>query len=246
MLRELRRALPGEDFVYVADSGHCPYGGKPPKEIRARALAIGQFLVDQGSKAIVVACNTASVAALDVLRQRLHLPIVGMEPAVKPAAAATRSGVVGVLATGATLAGERFASLAERYADGVTLLTQPCPGLVERVEEGQLDDAETVRLLRHYLDPLRERGADTLVLGCTHYPFLRRTIADLVGPAVTLIDTGAAVARQTRRVLEAHRLLRGDARPGTVRFFTSGEPDEVAPVIGRLWGEPTSVEPLSV
>ncbi len=246
VLRELRELLPSEDFVYVADSAHCPYGGRPHAEIRDRALAIGRLLVGQGCKALVVACNTASVAALDTLRGCLDVPVVGMEPAVKPAAAATRSGVVGVLATGATLAGERFASLAERYAEGITLLTQACPGLVEQVEAGDLAGPRTVDLLRRYVRPLQERGADTIVLGCTHYPFLRSTLGTIVGPRVTLVDTGAAVARQTRRVLLSHGLDRVDEMPGHVRFLTSGSAAEAVSVISRLWGEPVRVESLSV
>ncbi len=244
VLREIRRLLPSEDLLYVADSGHCPYGGKPPEEIRARAHAIASFLVHRGAKAIVVACNTATVAAIVDLRRRFAIPFVGMEPAVKPAAASTRSGVVGVLATGTTLAGDRFASLVERFANGVTVLTQPCPGLVEQVEAGDLDDGVTLDLLRRYTEPLVSRGADTLVLGCTHYPFLRGSLAVVLGPDVRLIDTGPAVARQLRRVLHGGQLRAPGERRGEVRFFTSATSSE--PVLQRLWPEPVAIEPLTV
>jgi glutamate racemase len=172
-----------------------------------------------------------------------------MEPAVKPAALATRSGVVGVLATRATLRAEGFLQLAERFADGVELLMQPCPGLVEQVEAGELTEASprTLELLRHYLDPLLARGTDTLVLGCTHYPFLRETIARLAGPQVKVVDSGEAVARQTARVLDQAGLRAPADRLGTTRFF-SGAADLEAerPIVERLWGEPVRLERLPV
>lgn len=238
MLREIRALLPAVDLVYVADSAHCPYGAKSEAAIQARARAITRFLVEaQAARAVVVACNTATAAAIDVLRASFdHVPIVGMEPAIKPAAAATRSGVVGVLATGATLGGQRFAGLAERFSDGVELLTQACPGLVAQVEAGDLSSQATFGLVREYIEPLLARGADTLVLGCTHYPFLREAIQDVAGPTVTLIDTGAAVARQLERVL-------ADTRgTGHVAFWSTDL--RVAPVMQRLWGQPADVAPL--
>lgn len=236
VLREIRALLPGADLLYVADSAHCPYGGKSYGEIRTRGMAIGRFLIDQGAQAIVVACNTATAAAIDALRAHYRdMPFVGMEPALKPAVAATRSGVVGVLATGATLGGERFAGLVERYSDGIQLLTQACPGLVEQVEAGDLTSHETRRLLEHYVRPLLARGADTLVLGCTHYPFLRSMLFELFGPHVALIDTGAAVARQTARVVPDE----APAGEGSTRFYSSDI--AVAETIGRLWGTPSEV-----
>ena len=246
VLHEIRALLPAADLVYVADSGHCPYGTKSYADIRARAEAIASFLIERGAEAVVVACNTATAAAIEHLRSRISsVPIVGMEPALKPAAAATRSGVVGVLATGATLGGERFAGLAERFADGIELLTQACPGLVERVESGDLDGPETRELLKRYVTPLLERDADTLVLGCTHYPFLRPALADLCGPGVALIDTGAAVARQVARVLEPTVAARqAHASPGRAEFFSSDL--ATAPVIQRLWGAPVTVASVSV
>ncbi|MGH8460885.1 MAG: glutamate racemase [Stenotrophobium sp.] len=222
VLRELQRLLPREQFIYYADSGHCPYGGKSRGEIIARASAITEFLLARGTKLIVVACNTATIAAVEHLRATYPVSFVGMEPAVKPAVAQTRSGVVGVLATGAALAGEKFHSLMAQHAQGVRMITQPCPGLVECVERGDLDGAEPRRLVAQYTAPLLAAGADTLVLGCTHYPFLRPLIEQQVGPQISLLDTGEAVARQTRRVLERESLL-NEQDTGGVEWHTSGD-----------------------
>ncbi|HUP92182.1 MAG TPA: glutamate racemase [Solimonas sp.] len=225
VLRELHKALPGEDLVYFADSAHCPYGARPPEEIVARATAITDFLLERGCKLVVVACNTATIAAVEHLRASYPVPFVGMEPAVKPACALTKSGVVGVLATGSALAGEKFHKLVAAHAQDVRVITQPCPGLVERVEEGDLGSARTRQLVERYTRPLLAQNADVLVLGCTHYPFLRALIAEVVGPQVRLLDTGEAVARQARRVLERENLLNDAAgeRPGTVDWHTSGD-----------------------
>jgi glutamate racemase len=242
VLREIRARLPHADLVYVADSGHCPYGDKSYAEIRGRAHAIATFLLGRGARAVVVACNTATVAAIDGLRQtHSGVPFVGMEPAVKPAAAATRTGVVGLLATGATLGGERFAGLAERFAEGIELITQACPGLVERIEAGDLDGPATRALVRRYAAPLCMRGADTLVLGCTHYPFVSPLLRELLGPEVALIDTGAAVARQVERVLgEA-----ADVGLGRATFYsTAANLRLAARVMGQLWGVPVTVNAL--
>jgi glutamate racemase len=222
VLREIRKTLPAEDLIYYADSGHCPYGGKPRAEIVERAFVITDLLLARGAKIIVVACNTATIAAVEALRESYPVPFVGMEPAIKPAVAATRSGVIGVLATGAALGGEKFHQLVAAHARGVRVITQPCPGLVERVEEGDLGGPRTRRLVAEYTAPLLAQKADVLVLGCTHYPFLRALIADVVGPGVTLLDTGAAVARQTRRVLEREALLRGEGA-GRVEWHSSGD-----------------------
>jgi glutamate racemase len=236
VLREIRALLPHERLFYVADSKHVPYGAKPAPFIRERARAIVRHLTrDRGARVVVVACNTATTHAVDALRTEFpDVSIVGMEPAIKPAARATRSGVVAVLATGATLEGERVASLIERNADGLDVLTQACPGLVECVEAGDLAGPRTVDLLRRYTEPLLGRGADTIVLGCTHYPFLRGTLEQIVGPSVTIIDSGAAVARQTLKVLGRPRQGGG----GSVSFATSADPLRVKAVIERLWGAP--------
>ena len=234
VLRELRRVLPHENFIYYADSGHCPYGGKPREEIAARAHAISEQLIARGAKLIVVACNTATIAAVEQLRATYPIPFIGMEPAVKPAVAQSRSGVVGVLATGAALAGDKFHMLMAAHARDVRVITQPCPGLVERVEQGDLQGPQTRELVQCYVQPLLTQQADTLVLGCTHYPFLRPLIADVAGPQVALLDTGEAVARHTRRVLEREGLLTDSAATGTVEWLGSGDEAQYRELRERL------------
>lgn len=234
---EIKRLLPGENMLYFADSAYCPYGTKKPEEIFARSVSISRFLIQQGAKMLVVACNTASVAGLDRLRETFAVPIVGMEPAVKPAAEATGNACVGVLATGVTLNGDRFSTLLQRFASHVKVVTQPCPGLVELVESGDLSGPRADQLLDKYLRPLLSQGVDTVVLGCTHYPFLRKAIQEKTGPEITIIDTGEAVARQVARVLSASGLLCPKERPGKCSFFTSGDPRAVGGVISKLLNE---------
>ncbi|QEY64844.1 glutamate racemase [Metapseudomonas lalkuanensis] len=242
VLREIRSLLPGESLLYVADSGHVPYGEKSADFIRERSHRIAEFLLEQGAKALVLACNTATVAAVADLRERYpQLPIVGMEPAVKPAAAATRSGVVGVLATTGTLKSAKFAALLDRFAGDVRVITQPCPGLVERIEAGDLMGADTRALLSGYVQPLLAEGCDTLILGCTHYPFLRPLLQQMVPDSISLIDTGAAVARQVQRLLEAGELLaEGPAEP--CRFWSSGDPAAMQEILPILWDESAGVD----
>jgi glutamate racemase len=220
--REIARQLPHADLVYVADQAHCPYGLRSRAEVRVLAEGVAAFLVERCADVVVVACNTASAAALHALRERLTVPIVGMEPAVKPAAAHTRSGHVGVIATQVTFQGELFASLLARFAQGVTVHTQVCPGLVEQVEAGKLDDGQTVALVRRYLAPLLEAGVDTLVLGCTHYAFLRSVLARVAGEGIEIVDPAPAVARQTGRVLAQVRPDAPRERLGQRTLYTSG------------------------
>ncbi|TCL71684.1 glutamate racemase [Hydrogenispora ethanolica] len=239
ILREIRTLLPHEDLIYLADSGHCPYGTKPPEEIRRRTLEVSRVLAAEGVKAIVVACNAACTAGLEAIRAaHPGLPVVGVEPALKPAHGRSRNGRIGVLATQLTLRGSRFSGLMERYGDGVQVFTQAAPGLVELVESGQTATSAAETMLRSYLEPLLEQGIDTLVLGCTHYPFLRPLIQKLAGPELLVLDTGAAVARQTERVLTERGLMNEDKAPGRDRFYTSGDLRQVAPVIRQLWGDP--------
>jgi glutamate racemase len=243
VMREVRCLLPAEDLAYFADSAYCPYGCKPEEMVRQRTFHIADFLLAQGAKLLVVACNTASIAALDALRARCpEVPIVGMEPAVKPAAAVTRSGRIGVLATTVTLHGERFASLRRRFAQGVEVFTLPGIDLVERVEAGHVDTPDTVAWLRQLLAPLQEARVDTLVLGSTHYPFLRPAIERIMGPQVPVIDTGQAVARRTQHLLEERGLANLDGRAGQETFYTSGDPAAVGPVLARLWGQLAPVQ----
>lgn len=242
VLGEIERLLPDESLLYVADTGHMPYGEKSPEFIRERCVQVAQFFREQDAKALVLACNTATVAAVADLRQRYpDWPIVGMEPAVKPAAAATRSGIVGVLATTGTLRSAKFVALLDRFANEVQVITQPCPGLVELIETGDLYSPELRLLLQGYVQPLLAAGCDTLILGCTHYPFLKPLLATLVPADVVLVDTGAAVARQLQRLLSSGALLaKGPARPA--QFWTSGSVDIFRNVLPKLWNFSDNVQ----
>jgi glutamate racemase len=244
VLHHIRQLLPHERLIYVADSGHVPYGDKSPAYIEARSLALARFLVSQGAEAIVIACNTATAAAAHTLRAEFSkVPIVGMEPALKPAVAATKSGVVGVLATVGTLESARFAALLEKYAGSVKIITQGCSGLVEAVERGDLQSVEARRLIERYTAPLLAQGADTLILGCTHYPFLAPLIRDVVGKDIVLVDTGAAVARQLQRRIQTELpdQISGDA---AAYFFTSGDTEEASRIMTLLWGEDVAAREL--
>jgi glutamate racemase len=228
----------------VGDSGFAPYGDKPADFVRERAAAIVEFLVNEGAKAVVVACNTATGIAVDDLRARFHVPIVAIEPAVKPASSRTRSGVVGVLATAGTVSSPNLSRLVNDYGMDVRFLVQPCPGLADQVERAELSSDRTTSLVEQYVRPLTQQGADILVLGCTHYPFLRDVIQQIAGPGVELIDPADAVAREVRRRLETENLLTRQRRPGTQRFWTSGERRQAAALMSRLLGEPVTVEQL--
>jgi glutamate racemase len=236
VLRAIRAELAGEDVVYVADSGHAPYGDRSREFIEERSLRIVDFLRARGAKAVVVACNTATGAAVQTLRARFPCPIVAMEPAVKPAATSTRTGVVGVLATTRTLSSANFLRLVDEHGARVRVLIQPCPGLVEQVERGELDTERTRELLDRYLARLIAEQADTLVLGCTHYAFLRPLIEEMAGPGVTLIDPAVPVARELKRRLDVAGLLSPRTDGGHATFWTSGPLEPTRGVIARLWG----------
>lgn len=244
VLREIRRELPHEELLYVADSGHAPYGDKSTELIEARSIAIVEFLISQHAKAIVVACNTATGVAIETLRTRFTIPIIAMEPAVKPAAANTRSGVIGVLATSRTIASNNFAKLHERFGADVKILMQACPGLVEQVEIGNLSDDKTRALIARYVQPLLEQGVDTLVLGCTHYPFLAPLIQEIAGSSVAIIDPSAAIARELRRRLASAELLSIGGHTGTERFWSSATQDMAQTIISQLWQERIEVKRL--
>jgi glutamate racemase len=242
---EVRRVLPGEDLVYVADAAYCPYGDRPAGEVRARALLIGRHLESSGAKLLVVACNTATGAALEELREAVRVPAVGLEPAVKTAAARTRRGGIGVLATAGTLASERFARLVRDHAQGIAVVAQPCPGLVELIEEGEREGPRLHALLERLTAPLRAAQVDAVVLGCTHYPFVREALAAVLGPEVELIDSAPAIARRTLSLLEAAG-LRANGGRGSLRLLTTGDPRALAAVAERLLGHPSTVERLTL
>jgi glutamate racemase len=243
--REILRALPAEDQLYVADTAWCPYGDRSVEEVRARSLAIGRWLEEQGAKVLVVACNTASGAALEVLREALRIPVVGLEPAVKPAVAASRAGRVGVMATSGTLRSERYARLVAAHANGATVLAQPCPGLADLVEDGFLEGPVLEAKLEEYVGPLRRAEVDTVVLGCTHYVFVQDAISRLLGPDVAIVESGPAIARQTERILREAGQLE-TAGTGAVRFRTTAPAEDVRPTVERLWGGPLDVAHLDV
>lgn len=244
VLREIHALLPDEPLLYIADSKYAPYGDKGADFIVLRSLACAGFLVSCGAKAIVVACNTATAAAVAALRARYEIPIIAMEPAVKPAVAASRNGRIGVLATAGTLKSEKFDVLVKQYAAQAQVLSQPCPGLVEEIEKGDFESAALNRLLTEYLAPLMAAEVDALILGCTHYPLVRQQIARIVGDNVQIIDSGAAVARRLRQQLEAHHLLAPAGGDAVVQWWTSGDVVSAGAIIGRLWGQKVSVQPL--
>jgi glutamate racemase len=239
VVRAIRRQLPQSPIIFLADQAHVPYGPRTLDEVRGFSDAITRFLLALGAKMIVVACNTASAAALHDLRAKYpSVPFVGMEPAVKPAAESTRTGVVGVLATPATFQGQLYASVVERFAQGVHILQDTCPGLVPEIEAGRLNGSETRRILKKALSPMLEKGIDTVVLGCTHYPFVIPLIQDIVGPRVRVIDPAPAVARQVARI--AQSLTSEEVNHD--RFITTGDPGALAELLLEVLGKNNAVE----
>lgn len=235
--REIVRECPAESTIYIADQAHVPYGPRPVEQIRDYAFALTAALLKRNCKAIVVACNTASAAALKDLRQKYpNVPFVGMEPAVKPAALETKSGVIGVMATPGTLQGRMFMLAVERFAANVTLVNQPCPGLVSCIESGDTGSPELEGLLREWLAPMLKAGADIIVLACTHYPFVLPLIRKIAGDGVTVLDPSPAVARQLARLLNQHTLKAAPEQKATHRFFTTGDVAALGPAIKRLLG----------
>lgn len=250
VLRAIRELLPGEDLIYFGDSANLPYGEKSLDEIRRLSEAVTDFLMKEKCKLIVIACNTASAAALKHLRT-IHpgVNFIGMEPAVKPAVEQTQSGVVGVLATTATFQGELFASVVERFAQDVVVLRQPCPGLVQQIEAGKLETSDTEKMLRQWLEPMIKKNIDTLVLACTHYPFVMPMLRKILGEKVLLIDPAPAVAKYVKRVLEEKDLLkegtekkrdegtRDESEAGKTIYYTSGDVEKFKETLFVLTGE---------
>ena len=237
-----RRILPFENMVYFADSAHCPYGSRGGDFVRQRSLAIGRFLLERGAKAVVVACNSASEAALELLR--LTFPdweVIGVEPALKVAQGLSKNKKIGVLGTQLTLKGRRFSRLLENFSAGMEVYTQPVSGLVELIESGHFDDPQVAIILKNNLRPLLNKGVDTLVLGCTHYPILRKQIAAICGPAVEVLDTAEPVARQLRRRLALRGRLNPGPASGHSEYFSSGESRTVTRVIGKILADPAVV-----
>lgn len=245
VLRHLRSQLPYEDLIYLADQAHVPYGPRTLDQVRAFSEEITRYMLSHGAKLIVVACNTASAAALNHLRGAFpDVPFVGMEPAVKPAAETTHNKVVGVLATQATFQGELFASLVERFAKEVIVLEQTLPGLVERIEAGDLDSPATRAILEDAVEPLLGQGADALVLGCTHYPFIQPLLDEIVAGRAEIIDPSPAVARQAGRVLRQKNLLSAKDNSGHVTYLSTVDSDRLAVMALELTGVPGRPQPV--
>lgn len=247
VLKHIRELLPHENLIYFADSKNAPYGNKTVKQIEQRVFAAAKFLLSHDVKALVIACNTATATAAEKLRNKyeiLDIPIIGMEPAVKPAAEATKNGIIGVLATSGTLKSAQFAGLLESYGRNVQVVTQACIGLVEQIELGELDTAKTLQLIRQYTKPLLNEQADTIVLGCTHYPFVKVAIQDAVGAHIHLIDTGAAVARQLHTKLIEYQALNDVSNQAEVSIWTNSTDKNAEKVIEALWGSAVSIKRL--
>jgi len=243
VLRAIREQMPEESVIYFGDQGHVPYGSRSMEQIQNFSEGITNFLLEQNAKIIVVACNTASAAALEYLREKFpDVQFVGMEPAVKPAAEHTQTGKVGVLATPATFQGALYASVVERFANGAELLQNTCPGLVQQIEQGNLNGEETREILEDALLPMLEKNIDTVVLGCTHYPFVIPLIQQIVGEKVRVIDPAPAVAKQAGRLLEAGGMKSQSESQGDVRFYTSGDPALLKSMLPVLLGEDGDVE----
>lgn len=240
VLRALRDRLPQEDFFYFADTRFLPYGDRPEAFLRERGVLIAQALVRRGAKALVIACNTATAAAAEAIRAVMQVPVVALEPGVKPAVAQSGDGVIGVLATSRTLQSERFKRLVENHANGRRIVAQACPGLAEAIEIHGAQSAEVAALLDRYVPPLAEAGADVIVLGCTHYPWVASAIARRMPAGTAMIDTGEAVARQLDRRLAASGLLGGGH--GLLTLATSGASAAVGATVDRLLGAKMHVE----
>ncbi|MEM0969903.1 MAG: glutamate racemase [Verrucomicrobiota bacterium] len=236
VLREIHSLLPRHPIHYFGDQAWCPYGSKPPEVIRERVFHLADQLIEEGAELLVIACNSATIHAVGALRAVYPHPIVGMEPGVKPAARLTQSGVVGVLATEASFAGEKFHGLVRSHADHVRVITQPCPRFVELVESGQVDGPSTEDAIKEAVHPILEEGADVLVLGCTHYPFLRQAMERVLPDGVQIVDTGSAVARRVRTLMEDEFPTGEGSEVGEIRLSSSGERSDFERLAHQLLG----------
>ncbi|MEF9384859.1 glutamate racemase [Ralstonia solanacearum species complex bacterium KE056] len=245
VLRAIRAELPAESLLYLADSRHAPYGEKPSEFIAGRTLRVCEWLVGQGCKALVIACNTATAQAVHLLREQLAVPVIGVEPGLKPAVATSRSRVVGVLATESTLRSDKFARLLGTVSGDCRVLCQPGYGLVPLIERGDTHSPAVLELLRAYLLPMLEAGADTLVLGCTHYPFLQDAIREIAGDRLTLIDTGHAVARHLGRTLAAAH-LQATGAAASPRFLSTADVLPLQAMVAALLGEAPMAQRIDI
>ncbi len=236
VLKCIRDYLPHENLIYVADSKFAPYGEKTSEEITRRVLAVFEFLDMHKIKSVVVACNTATAASIQILRHQFNYPIIGMEPAVKPASMLSKNKVVGVLATSGNLLIAKFSAILEHHGSDIHFITQPCSGLVELVEQGDFKSPDLMALLKQYIDPLLKENIDTLVLGCTHYSFLKPIIQVMMPSHIEIVDTGDAVAKHLKHILVEKKLLNLSHTAGKLDFWTNSLDPNAASVIEKLWG----------
>jgi len=244
VLHEIRTMMPEANLIYIADTAYLPYGTKSEEDIEERAKRITTFLISQGAVMIVVACNTATAAAATFLRETFDVPIIGMEPAIKPAASLTETGVIAVLATENTTKSSRLAALTDRYAHHIKVLTQPCHGLVELVENNEANSPKALTLLDNYISPLMDAKADVLILGCTHYPFLKPAIHQLVRERMKIIDTGNAVARHTQSQFLSLNIT--SQQQGKVNFYCTGDAQSTGKFLSMLWESPISCNHIKI
>jgi len=229
--KEINMLLPNENTIYLADSANAPYGPKGKETIIDLSIKNSDYLIKQGCKLIVVACNTATTNAIYTLRQKYHIPFIGIEPAIKPAALQTKTHAIGILATKGTLSSELFSKTSGLFASHIKVIEQVGEGIVELIESGQLNSEEMRSLLNMYLKPMIDANIDYLVLGCTHYPYLIPLLIDLLPNNVKIIDSGEAVARQTKAILEKHELVNQSKKKGTCQFFTNGNPEVMSTLL---------------
>lgn len=244
LFRTIREQLPNESIIYVADSGYAPYGDRCEDWIAQRSAQIIAFLVGQGCKAVVIACNTITTVAVKKLRDAFEIPIIAIEPAIKPAVAMTKSGVIAVMATTRTLSSESLHLLRDRVADRVEVAFVPCPGLAERVELAELASEEVRVLIKRLLTPVLSKGADVLVLGCTHYPFLLEAIQSVAGPGVQVVDPSSAVTAELSRKVKDLNMAAPCTNPAIATFWSSGDTAHAQVVVQSLLGYKQAISKL--
>lgn len=246
VVRELRREVPRETVIYAADSRYVPYGERSTDQIRSRSLAMVAHLVERGVKLVVVACNTASAASIEILREHVTVPVVGLEPAVKPAVALTITGKIAVLSTPSTATSARLNNLIDRYGQGFDIRSIGVPGLADCIEAGDFESADVDARVRSLVEQQITDGVDVIVLGCTHYPFVQRKVREIAGPDVRIVDSGNAVARRVREILMTSGLLAPPGAEASISLDTTGDPAVVGPIASRMLGQNVPVSAIEV
>jgi glutamate racemase len=234
----INQQLPNENLLYVGDTLYAPYGEKSAEFIQQRVNEIAQWFIERKAKAIVVACNTATVNAIDQLRKNISIPVIGVEPAIKPAANLSKNKKVAILATKATAENQRFLALVTQYSNSSEVIVQPCPGLVELIEQDQKNSPECKLMLTTYLQPLLDKGVDTIVLGCTHYPLVKNLITEICGNSVMIMETAQPVTEQLKRQLALHQLLNANKNLGTTTFYSSKYSATQQALFNHIWQRP--------